>query len=116
MTAEQRRLAVPENVYTLCPNTKAQGHGMGRHKRAQTGDAAEKTKDNKEKRRKGGKDSQLLIRIARDDHAAFMEACQRSGTSAAREIRRFIRDFTERAAAAEPVRDRTSATKEEQPR
>ncbi|MEL6206853.1 MAG: hypothetical protein AAFR47_16275 [Pseudomonadota bacterium] len=52
-------------------------------------------------KRKGGKDGQLLIRIAREDHAAFMAACKRQGTSAAREIRRFIREFTDRHDAAD---------------
>jgi hypothetical protein len=45
---------------------------------------------------KGGKDSQLLIRIASEERAAFIRLCEELDTTAAREIRRFIRDFTAR--------------------
>jgi hypothetical protein len=46
--------------------------------------------------RKGGKDSQLLIRIASEERAAFVRLCEELDTTAAREIRRFIREFTAR--------------------
>lgn len=39
------------------------------------------------------KDSQLIIRIKREDRDAFIELCEAQDTSAAREIRRFIREF-----------------------
>ena len=39
------------------------------------------------------KDSQLIIRIKREDRDAFIEHCEALDTIAAREIRRFIREF-----------------------
>ena len=39
------------------------------------------------------KDSQLIIRINRKDRDRFIERCDELDTSAAREIRRFIRAF-----------------------
>jgi len=55
----------------------------------------------KTERKKSGKDSQLLIRIPKQDRAAFIALCERLDTTAAREIRRFIREFT--AAHGGPV-------------
>lgn len=46
--------------------------------------------------KKGKKDSQLLIRIAREERDAFLRLCERLDTTAARELRRFIREFTRR--------------------
>ena len=40
------------------------------------------------------KDSQLIIRINKADRDAFLDLCEALDTSAAREIRRFIREFT----------------------
>jgi hypothetical protein len=40
------------------------------------------------------KDSQLIIRINKADRDAFVDLCETLDTSAAREIRRFIREFT----------------------
>jgi len=40
------------------------------------------------------KDSQLIIRINKADRDAFLDLCETLDTSAAREIRRFIREFT----------------------
>ena len=49
---------------------------------------------NSEKRaKKAVKDSQLIIRIKREDRDAFIELCEAQDTSAAREIRRFIKEF-----------------------
>ncbi|SIN86467.1 hypothetical protein [Vannielia litorea] len=45
------------------------------------------------KPKKDRKDSQLIIRIKKDERDAFVELCERLDTSAAREIRRFIRGF-----------------------
>ncbi|MEM9010168.1 MAG: hypothetical protein AAGE18_02995 [Pseudomonadota bacterium] len=45
------------------------------------------------KKKKKPKDSQLIIRIDRDERDAFVERCDELDTSAAREIRRFIRSF-----------------------
>ncbi|WBA13185.1 MULTISPECIES: hypothetical protein [Salinivibrio] len=45
------------------------------------------------KKEKAKKDSQLLIRINSEQRDAFLEACDELDTSAAREIRRFIKQF-----------------------
>ena len=47
-----------------------------------------KTKDKKTR-----KDSQLVLRLPRDERDAFVALCDDLDTSAAREIRRFIREF-----------------------
>ncbi|MHC0054015.1 hypothetical protein [Actibacterium sp. D379-3] len=39
------------------------------------------------------KDSQLLIRISTEERERFVSLCDELDTSAAREVRRFIRDF-----------------------
>ena len=39
------------------------------------------------------KDSQLVIRIKQTERDRFVSLCEELDTSAAREIRRFIRDF-----------------------
>ena len=41
------------------------------------------------------RDSQLVIRIHKEERDAFVELCERLDTSASREIRRFMRDFVE---------------------
>jgi len=46
-----------------------------------------------EKTKKSRKDAQLIIRISKDERNAFVELCDGLDTSAAREIRRFIRGF-----------------------
>ena len=49
----------------------------------------------KKKRKKlRKKDSQLLIRINGDDRERFIQLCEQMDSSAAREIRNFIRQFT----------------------
>lgn len=45
------------------------------------------------RKKKNKKDSQLIIRINGDERDAFISLCDELDTSAAREIRRFIRDF-----------------------
>ena len=47
--------------------------------------------DRKEKAKK--KNSQMLIRINDEERARFIALCEELDTSAAREVRRFIRDF-----------------------
>jgi len=47
------------------------------------------------KRQKKPKDSQLIIRINREERDLFVSICDELDTSAAREIRRFIRKFNE---------------------
>lgn len=49
------------------------------------------TKKSEKKRSK--KDSQLVLRLDKDQRDAFVQLCNEMDTSAAREIRRFIRDF-----------------------
>jgi hypothetical protein len=41
----------------------------------------------------GKKDSQLVLRLDKAERDAFVDLCKRMDTSAAREIRRFIRSF-----------------------
>jgi len=50
-----------------------------------------KKKDKKAKK----KDSQLLIRVNGEERDRFLEICEELDTSAAREIRRFMRDIIE---------------------
>jgi len=47
----------------------------------------------KESKKKSLKNSQLIIRISTSDRERFVFLCDELDTSAAREIRRFIRDF-----------------------
>lgn len=47
----------------------------------------------KKTKKKERKDSQLIIRINGEDRDAFVALCDELDTSAAREIRRFIRGF-----------------------
>ncbi len=42
------------------------------------------------------KDAQLIIRISKDERKAFVDLCDELDTSAAREIRHFIRSFVSR--------------------
>lgn len=39
------------------------------------------------------KDAQLIIRISKEERKAFVDLCEELDTSAAREIRHFMRDF-----------------------
>ncbi|WP_373088288.1 hypothetical protein [Sneathiella sp.] len=47
----------------------------------------------KKLKKKERKDSQLIIRIKGRERDQFVELCDELDTSAAREVRRFIRDF-----------------------
>ena len=47
----------------------------------------------KKLKKKERKDSQLIIRIKGKERDQFVELCDELDTSAAREVRRFIRDF-----------------------
>ncbi|SLN27710.1 hypothetical protein AQS8620_00853 [Aquimixticola soesokkakensis] len=49
--------------------------------------------DKKKPKKKERKDSQLIVRITASDRDRFVSLCDELDTSAAREIRRFIRDF-----------------------
>lgn len=47
----------------------------------------------KENKPSSKKNSQLVLRLDKDERDAFVERCKEMDTSAAREIRRFIREF-----------------------
>jgi len=49
----------------------------------------------KDKKKHKKKDSQLVLRLDKDERDAFIDKCKELDTSAAREIRRFIREFME---------------------
>jgi len=51
------------------------------------------TKKNSEKKSGKKKDSQLILRLDKEERDAFVELCKDMDTSAAREIRRFIRGY-----------------------
>jgi hypothetical protein len=51
--------------------------------------------DKKENKKNKKKDRQLIIRITAEERAAFLAACERRDTSAAQEIRRFMRRYVE---------------------
>lgn len=47
----------------------------------------------KDAKKSNKKDSQLVLRLDKDERDAFVELCKDMDTSAAREIRGFIRQF-----------------------
>ena len=47
----------------------------------------------KQRQKKNKKDSQLVIRINGQERDRFIEVCEELDSSAAREIRKFIRNF-----------------------
>ncbi len=48
------------------------------------------------KKRKKKKDAQLVLRMHKDTRERFVEACQDLDTTAAHEVRRFIKRFLKR--------------------
>ncbi|TCL08949.1 hypothetical protein BXY66_0990 [Shimia isoporae] len=68
---------------------------MGKNDNAETDRVKAKSKQKvKDKaKRKSKKDSQLVLRLDKEERDAFVELCKDLDTSAAREIRRFIRGF-----------------------
>lgn len=50
----------------------------------------------KKKKKRGRKDAQFVLRIDRESRDRFVEICQELDTTAAREVRRFIRQFVRR--------------------
>ncbi|MEO1239275.1 MAG: hypothetical protein AAFW64_06375 [Pseudomonadota bacterium] len=50
--------------------------------------------------KKAGKDSQLVLRLEKDERDTFVALCKDMDTSAAREIRRFIRSFIKENSAS----------------
>ncbi|HZX24859.1 MAG TPA: hypothetical protein VFF18_15085 [Woeseiaceae bacterium] len=61
-----------------------------------TSDVAKKEKEKKKK-----KDAQLVLRLDSELRDRFLDACQDLDTSAAREVRRFIKRFLKRYDAGE---------------
>ncbi|MGD9663231.1 MAG: hypothetical protein AB7U63_18415 [Porticoccaceae bacterium] len=59
-----------------------------------------------EKKKKAGKnkDAQLIIRVSKEERKAFVDLCESIDTTAAREIRHFMRQF---------VADRQGANEQE---
>lgn len=53
------------------------------------------------KMKQNKKDSQLLIRISTEEREHFLQLCEELDTSAAREIRHFIRGFVKQNSPAE---------------
>lgn len=49
------------------------------------------------------KGSQLVLRVEKSERAAFIKVCKHLDTSAAREIRRFMREFVAAHAQSAPV-------------
>lgn len=48
------------------------------------------------KKKPGKKDSQLILRMDKKERDTFVQLCKQLDTSAAREIRGFIRDFVKK--------------------
>lgn len=55
--------------------------------------SSKKTKAKAKEKSKAKKDSQLILRLDKEERDAFVELCKELDTSAAREIRGFIRKF-----------------------
>ena len=55
-----------------------------------------KKDDKKDKKKSGKKDSQLILRLDKQERDEFIKLCKEMDTSAAREIRAFIRSFVEK--------------------
>ncbi|WP_422030828.1 hypothetical protein [Roseovarius sp.] len=55
-----------------------------------------KKDDKKDKKKSGKKDSQLILRLDKQERDEFIKLCKEMDTSAAREIRAFIRGFVEK--------------------
>jgi hypothetical protein len=49
----------------------------------------------KNDKKSGKKSSQLVIRVEKEDRDQFVKLCEELDTSAAREIRRFMREFVQ---------------------
>lgn len=71
------------------------------------------TTDKPRKAKQNKKDSQLLIRISSHERDRFVQLCEELDTSAAREIRQFIRGFIKKNTPAEPRSDKEPNNVEE---
>lgn len=57
--------------------------------------------DKPTKNKPNKKDSQLLIRISTSEREQYLQLCEKLDTTAAREIRQFIRDFIKKHQSVE---------------
>jgi hypothetical protein len=73
----------------------------------------EKLKKAERKKKTGKKGSQFAIRVEESERDAFVALCDRLDTSAAREVRRFMREFVAAHASAAP--DAEAASDEPSP-
>ena len=55
-----------------------------------------KKDDKKDKKKTGKKNSQLILRLDKEERDEFIQLCKEMDTSAAREIRAFIRSFVKK--------------------
>ena len=55
-----------------------------------------KKDDKKDRKKSGKKDSQLILRLDKEERDEFIALCKQMDTSAAREIRGFIRAFVKK--------------------
>ena len=62
---------------------------------------ADNPKEKPKKNRKPKKNAQLVLRLNKDLRDRFIDACQDVDTSAAREVRRFIKRFLKRYEAGD---------------
>ena len=62
-------------------------------------------KDSRKKKNKRKKDAQLVLRLDSKMRDQFVDACQDLDTSAAREIRRFIKRFYANMSAVTSISD-----------
>jgi hypothetical protein len=74
-------------MYIRCNDEISRLHGTG---------GVSKTDDKKEKKKAGKKNSQLILRLDKAERDEFIALCKDMDTSAAREIRGFIREFVRR--------------------
>jgi len=58
--------------------------------------AVTKKDDKKDRKKSGKKDSQLILRLDKEERDEFIALCKQMDTSAAREIRGFIRAFVKK--------------------
>ena len=58
--------------------------------------AVTKKDDKKDRKKSGKKDSQLILRLDKEERDEFIALCKQMDTSAAREIRGFIRTFVKK--------------------
>ena len=75
------------NVYTLCWQFINGCKGES---------PVSKKPEKKEKKKSGKKDSQLILRLDKEARDEFISLCKELDTSAAREIRGFIREFVKK--------------------